>query len=221
MVWFSNDDGTHWNPLRNNMPATSIRDLVVHDDDLVVGTHGRSFWILDSITALRQLSREPIALYAPTVAYLVDWNRNTDTPLPPEEPAGQNPPDGVVIDYYLALTAKEVRLEVRDAQGKVVRKWSSTDKPEVIDPLKLTVDPRWARPWQPLLATAGSHRFIWNLRQYAPASGLGIDAIWQNTPTSKAPWVAPGKYTLRLTIEGGIWEQPLEVMPDPRKSPRR
>jgi photosystem II stability/assembly factor-like uncharacterized protein len=217
MVWFSSDDGAHWNPLRNNMPATSIRDLVVHDDDLVVGTHGRSFWILDSITALRQLSSEPVALYAPTVAYLVDWNRNTDTPLPPEEPAGQNPPDGVVIDYYLSLEAKEVLLEVRDPQGKVVRKWSSTDKPETLDPLKITVDPRWARPWQPLLATAGSHRFVWNLRQYAPASGLGMDAIWQNTPTSKAPWVAPGKYTLRLTIEGGIWEQPLEVKPDPRK----
>ncbi|MBB6049281.1 glycoside hydrolase [Armatimonas rosea] len=217
MVWFSDDDGANWNPLRNNMPATSIRDLVVHDDDLVVGTHGRSFWILDSITALRQLSREPVALYAPSVAYLVDWNRNTDTPLPPEEPAGQNPPDGVVIDYYLALEAKEVILEVRDSQGKVVRKWSSTDKPDTLDPLKITVDPRWARPWQPLLATTGSHRFVWNLRQYAPASGLGMDAIWQNTPTSKAPWVAPGKYTLRLTIEGGIWEQPLEVKPDPRK----
>lgn len=216
MVWFSDDDGANWNPLRNNMPATSIRDLVVHDDDLVVGTHGRSFWILDSITALRQLSREPVALYAPTVAYLVDWNRNTDTPLPPEEPAGQNPPDGVVIDYYLALEAKEVILEVRDSQGKVVRKWSSTDKPDTLDPLKITVDPRWARPWQPLLATTGSHRFVWNLRQYAPASGLGMDAIWQNTPTSKAPWVAPGKYTLRMTIEGGIWEQPLEVKPDPR-----
>ncbi|MCX6368330.1 MAG: glycoside hydrolase [Armatimonadetes bacterium] len=221
MVWFSSDDGVHWNPLRNNMPATSIRDLVVHDDDLVVGTHGRSFWILDSITALRQLSSEPVALYAPTVAYLVDWNRNTDTPLPPEEPAGQNPPDGVVIDYYLALTAKEVRLEVRDAQGKVVRKWSSTDKPEFIDPLKLTVDPRWARPWQPLLATSGSHRFIWNLRQYAPASGLGMDAIWQNTPTSKAPWVAPGAYTLHLTVDGKTSEQKLDVKPDPRKSPRR
>ncbi|WP_309718838.1 hypothetical protein [Armatimonas sp.] len=217
MVWFSNDDGAHWNPLRNNMPATSIRDLVVHDDDLVVGTHGRSFWILDSITALRQLSRKPVALYAPTVAYLVDWNRNTDTPLPPEEPAGQNPPDGVVIDYYLALPAKEVLLEVRDSQGKVIRRWSSTDKPETLDPLKLTVDPRWARPWQPLLATTGSHRFVWNLRQYAPASSLGMDAIWQNTPTSKAPWVAPGKYTLRLTIDGGFWEQPLEVKPDPRK----
>ena len=218
MVWFSNDDGAHWNPLRNNMPATSIRDLVVHDDDLVVGTHGRSFWILDSITALRQLSSEPVALYAPTVAYLVDWNRNTDTPLPPEEPAGQNPPDGIVIDYYLAANAKLITLEVLDAQGNVVRKWSSTDKPDTLDPLKITVDPRWAHPWQPLLATAGSHRFVWNLRPYAPASGLGMDAIWHNTPTSKAPWIAPGRYTLHLTVDGKTSEQKLDVKPDPRKS---
>ena len=107
-VWFSADDGAHWNPLRTNMPATSIRDLVVHGDDLVVGTHGRSFWILDSITALRQLSESPVTLYAPTAGYLVEWNRNSDTPLPPEEPAGQNPPDGVPLDYYLGKSAKFV-----------------------------------------------------------------------------------------------------------------
>lgn len=215
-VWFSVDDGARWNPLRNNMPATSIRDLVVHGDDLVVGTHGRSFWILDSVTALRQLSDAPVSLYAPTVGYLVAWNRNTDTPLPPEEPAGKNPPDGVPLDYFLAKDAKLVTLEALDAQGTVVRRWSSADKPEALDPLKITVDPRWARPWQGLSAIAGSHRFVWNLRLVAPASGLGMDAIWQDTPTSKAPWVAPGTYTIRLIADGVVSEQKLDVRRDPR-----
>ncbi len=215
-VWFSPDDGAHWSPLRNNMPATSIRDLVVHGDDLVVGTHGRSFWILDSITALRQLSGRASSLYAPTAGYLVEFNRNTDTPLPPEEPAGQNPPDGVPLDYFLEKPARLVTLEVLDVQGAVVRTWSSADKPETLDPLKLTVDPRWARPWQKLSASAGSHRFIWNLRRAAPPTGLGMDAIWNNTPTAKSPWVAPGTYTLKLTVDGVVQTQPLEVRPDPR-----
>lgn len=217
MVWFSPDDGAHWSPLRNNMPATSIRDLVVHDDDLVVGTHGRSFWILDSITALRQLSDAPVALYAPTVGYLVEWNRNTDTPLPPEEPTGQNPPDGVPLDYFLAQPAKLVTLEILDSQSTVVRTWRNTDKPETLDPQKITVDPRWERPWPTLSAAPGSHRFVWNLRQYAPARGLGMDAIWQNTPSAKGAWVTPGVYTVRLNVDGKRFEQTLEVRPDPRK----
>ena len=217
MVWFSHDDGAHWNPLRLNMPATSIRDLVVHGDDIVVGTHGRSFWILDSVTALRQLSETPAVLYAPTAGYLVEWNRNSDTPLPPEEPAGQNPPDGVPLDYYLASSARLVTLEALDAQGTVVRRWSSDDKPEVLDPLKLTVDPRWARPWQGLSLQAGSHRLVWNLRTFAPARGLGMDAIWRNTPMAKGAWVAPGTYTLRLTVGDKAVEQKLDIRTDPRK----
>ena len=216
-VWFSADDGAHWNPLRNNMPATSIRDLVVHGDDLVVGTHGRSFWILDSVTALRQLSDAPVSLYAPTTGYLVAWNRNSDTPLPPEEPDGKNPPDGVPLDYFLAKDTKLVTLEAIDSQENVVRRWSSTDKPDVLDPLKITVDPRWARPWQGLSASAGSHRFVWNLRLAAPASGLGMDAIWRDTPTAKGNWVAPGTYTIRLTADGKTVEEKLDVRDDPRK----
>src|SRR5437899_9080045 len=102
-VYVSFDDGDHWQLLRLNLPATSIRDLVVHGDDVVVGTHGRSFWILDDVTPLRQLmpavAAADVHLFRPQVAYRVRWNVNTDTPLPPEEPAGQNPPDGAVVDY--------------------------------------------------------------------------------------------------------------------------
>src|SRR6185369_3049432 len=108
-VFASLDNGDHWQPLRLNMPATSIRDLVVHNDDIVVGTHGRSFWILDDITPLRQLTNQivtaPSHLFAPQVAYRVKRNVNSDTPLPPEEPVGQNPPDGAIINYYLKENA--------------------------------------------------------------------------------------------------------------------
>src|SRR6266536_513563 len=116
-IYVSFDDGEHWQSLRLNMPATSIRDLVIHDDDLVVGTHGRSFWILDNMTPLRQVNAEMAAaevfLFRPPTTYRVRWNENTDTPLPPEEPAGKNPPDGAIIDYVLKSKATgPVTLEI-------------------------------------------------------------------------------------------------------------
>src|SRR5206468_757517 len=136
-VFVSFNDGDDWQPLRLNMPATSIRDLVIHDDDVVVGTHGRSFWILDNIMPLRQLNAEVASaeafLFRPQVAYRVRWNLNTDTPLPPEEPAGHNPPDGAVIDYFLkSPSAGPITLEILDSQNKVVRRFTSTDLPEPV-----------------------------------------------------------------------------------------
>src|SRR2546421_660942 len=118
-VFVSFNDGDDWQPLRLNMPATSIRDLVVHGDDVVVGTHGRSFWILDDITPLRQLDAKVAAalahLFAPQVTYRVKWNLNKDTPLPPEEPGGKNPPDGAIMNYYLSKPAAgPVTLTIRD-----------------------------------------------------------------------------------------------------------
>ena len=132
-VYISFDDGAHWHSLRLNMPATSIRDLVFKDDDVVVGTHGRSFWILDDIACLRQMTPETAqkdaVLYKSSLAVRVRWDMNTDTPLPPDEPAGQNPPDGAVIDYWLkADAAQPVKLEILDARGKVVRHYASTDR---------------------------------------------------------------------------------------------
>src|SRR5262249_55513228 len=136
-VFVSFNDGDDWQPLRLNMPATSIRDLVVHGDDIVVGTHGRSLWILDDITPLRQLDAQAatadVHLFRPQTAYRVRGNVNTDTPLPPEEPAGQNPPDGAIVNYYLkADSSGPVTLEILDDKGKLVRRYSSADKPEPV-----------------------------------------------------------------------------------------
>src|SRR5215472_11983258 len=146
-VYASFDDGDHWQSLRSNLPITSIRDIVVHGDDLVIGTHGRSFWILDNITPLRQLTQQvsesQAHLFAPQVTYRVRRNNNTDTPLPPEIPAGQNPPDGVMIDYWLKSSAQTVVFEVTDASGKLVRRFASDDKPEPVDTKEVNVPTYW------------------------------------------------------------------------------
>jgi len=215
-VWFSLDDGAHWNPLRLNMPATSVRDLVVKDDDLVVGTHGRGFWICDQIGVLRQMGT---VLVKPSVAYLVEWNLNTDTPLPPEEPTGKNPPDGICIDYVLPEAAKLVTLEVLGADGKVVRTFSSADVLTPLDPKSITVDPRWARPLSALAVSAGAHRFVWDLRKPGTGRGLSMQAIWLDTPVSRGAFVAPGVYRVRLTVDGEAHEVNLTVKADPRGGP--
>ncbi len=211
-VWFSPDDGANWSSLRLNMPATSVRDLVVKDDDLVIGTHGRSFWILDDVAPLRQLGT-PLA--APPTAYLVEWNLNTDTPLPREEPAGENPPDGVPIDYYLTGKSALVTLQILDTRGAVVREWRSDQPTSEIDPKMLTVDPRWARPPQNLSGAKGAHRFVWDLRLPAQGGRLGMAAIWHGTPASKGAFVPPGTYLIRLGVDAQVYEQPLTIKPDP------
>ena len=221
-VYVSFDDGENWQSLKLNMPPTSIRDLVIKDDDLVIGTHGRSFWILDDITALRQLSTklaaEKTILYKPQAALRIRWNMNTDTPFPQEEPGGQNPPDGAVIDYYLSeKTATEVRLEIIDATGKSVRKFSSNDKPYEIPEVNIPL--YWIRPQQILSAEAGSHRFLWDLH-YTPLeepASYPMTAIYENTaPSPTSPWVMPGNYTVKLTVNGETTSQPLTVKMDPR-----
>jgi len=223
-VYVSFNDGDDWEPLRLNMPATSIRDLVIHNDDVVVGTHGRSFWILDDITPLRQITAKVAVadafLFKPQVAMRVHWNNNTDTPLPPEEPAGENPPDGALIDYYLKTDASEVKLEILDHSGKLVRQYSSSDKPEVLNQDMLPYPTYWFRPPRVLSAKAGMQRFVWDLH-YAPPEGVRrsypMSAISHNTPTSPlGPWVQPGEYTVRLTVDGKSFTQPMMVKLDPR-----
>jgi hypothetical protein len=134
-VYFSADDGVNWQSLRLNMPATSIRDLVIHENDLVIGTHGRSIWILDGIAPLREIKKaiNNDFLYKPSQAFRVRWNMFSDTPLPPEEPTGKNPPDGAIIDYNLGANARLVTLEITDAQGNLIRKFSSADVSEKMD----------------------------------------------------------------------------------------
>jgi photosystem II stability/assembly factor-like uncharacterized protein len=224
-VYYSLDDGNEWHSLRLNMPATSIRDLVVHGDDLVVGTHGRSFWILDDVTPLRQydpeIEKETAYLFAPQVAVRVQRSRNTDTPLPPEEPMGQNPPDGAILHYRLqSAPTRPVTLEILDAAGKLVRRYASDDRPEEVKPDELAVPTYWVRPPSVLPATAGLHRWIWDLR-YAPPEtpfhDYPISAIPGDTPREpRGPQVATGIYTVRLTVDGHTATQPLTVKIDPR-----
>ena len=220
-VYFSIDAGEHWQSLKLNMPATSIRDLVIKDDDLVIGTHGRSFWILDNITPLRQINintNKETVLFKPQKALRIRWNMNTDTPLPPEEPAGENPPDGAMIDYYLNNNSNSpIKLEILNAKGDIIRSFSSNDTlysiPEVNIPLY------WIRPQQILAASAGAHRFLWDMK-YAPLNvpaAYPMTAIVHNTPPdATAPWVMPGTYTIRLTVDGKTQEQPLTIVMDPR-----
>ncbi len=223
-VYVSFDDGDNWQSLRIDLPATSIRDLVIKDDDVVLGTHGRGFYILDDITPLRQITPATLEadahLFEPQQAWRFRWNKYTDTPLPPDEPAGENPPDGAVINYTLKNDARgPVTLEVFTEDGGLVRRYSSADEPE--PPLQgQNVPDYWPRPPQVLSAEAGFHRFVWDLKYPRPAVlrfSYPISAIAGNTPvTPFGPWVLPGRYTVRLTANGEAHEQPLTVKMDPR-----
>jgi len=226
-VYVSFNDGDNWQPLRLNMPATSIRDLVIKDDDIVVGTHGRSFWILDDITVLRQISEQIAAgdahLFKPQVAYRVRWNMNTDTPLPPEEPAGKNPPDGAIINYYLkSAAATPIVLDILDSANKMVARFSSSDKPDDIEAIgkEVNIPTYWIRPSQILSTAAGMQRFVWNLHYPAPAGQrpeYPIAAIYGDTERHPlGPWAMPGTYTIKLTVNGQSYTQPLTVKMDPR-----
>jgi hypothetical protein len=220
-VYVSFDDGDHWQSLRLNMPATSIRDLVLHEDDVVVGTHGRGFWILDDIEPLRQIASVTgdAVLFKPQRAIRVRWNMNTDTPLPADEPAGQNPPDGAILDYWLGSSVATASLEILDGKGEVVRRYASDD-PVSPPGDEGNVPWYWIRPARALAASAGMHRFTWDLR-YAPLPtkerSFPIAATPGDTaPDTIAPWAMPGTYTVRLTAGGKTYTQPLMLDMDPR-----
>ena len=224
-VWVSFDDGDDWQSLELNLPHTSMRDLAIHGDDLIVSTHGRSFWILDDISPLRQLSQAIASaeayLFKPADANRVHRDTNTDTPLPPDEPAGQNPPSGAIIDYFLAH-AGPVTLEILDAQGKLVRQYASTDQPELTRQQleKQLIPLYWTRPAKALPSEAGMHRWVWDLHHSAPLStrrDYPISAIPHDTPRAPfGPRALPGQYKVRLTTNGQIYTAPLMVHMDPR-----
>jgi len=226
-VYVSFNDGDDWQPLQLNLPHTSMRDLAIHGDDLIVATHGRSFWILDDITPLRQLNGEVAKsaahLFAPQKAIRFRWNRNPDTPLPPEFPAGKNPPDGAIIDYFLAAAAQQpVTLEIFDGQNHLVRRFSSTDKPIPMEKLAAEnpIPMYWVRPEQILSAEPGMHRFVWNLH-YAPPDSLEhefpISAIYRDTPRYPlGAWVMPGICTVKLSSGSWNFAKTFSVEMDPR-----
>jgi photosystem II stability/assembly factor-like uncharacterized protein len=251
-VWVSFDDGDNWHSLRLNMPAISVRDIEVKDDasclcsDLVAGTHGRGFWILDDLTPLRQAAEAAAAssafLFKPAIGVRIRFATNDPTPWPPELQAGENPPPGAIVDYYLP-SAGDVKLEFLNTAGKALRTYSSTDKVMSPDP---ATDPAaynkicqqtpteadcglplyWPAPQQILKSSAGMHRFTWDMH-YDPIPGTGgggrgggggaNGAVPHRTyPAVNAPWVAPGTYSVRLTVNGQSQTQPIIIKLDPR-----
>jgi len=234
-VYVSFDDGANWQSLRLNMAASSVRDIIVKDDDLVAATHGRGFWILDDITPLRQIDatsgdRDAI-LFKPTAAWRVRWNTSTDMPWPKEEATAPNPPEGATINYYLKSAASgPVTLEILQQDGRLVRRYSSTDAvARIPDPASAPIPVYWYRPPQVLSTAAGMHRFLWDVH-YQALAGLGGDGGFTAGPTqlpiqaiphysapaSPTPWANPGTYTVKLTVNGKSYSQPIVVKQDPR-----
>jgi len=216
-VYVSFDDGDHWQSLQLNLPTTSVRDLAIHGEDLVIATHGRSFWILDNITPLRQASEaakaEAFWLYHPAAAFRIDNDSFVGTPLPPEEPTAENPPAGAVIDYFLKSAAGRVTLEIFDAQKKLVRKFSSEDRHAEKHP-PIPIAERWFPKPESPATTPGMHRFVWNLT-WGSSGGPSADEESEYRSPS-GPKVVPGMYEARLTVDGRPQTQLLKVVMDPR-----
>ncbi len=224
-VYVSFNDGEHWQSLRLNLPTTSYRDLKIHDKDIITGTYGRGIWILDDITPLEQMradiAEQPAHLFHPETAIRVHFDVNQDTPFPPEVPHALNPPQGAVIDYYLAQPAHTLQLQIFDASGNLVRTYSNAPIPPLGQPLP-PVQSLWLRPRLPLPATAGAHRVTWNLRYPTPPAirfnyGDTMGAVPGDTPfTPQGPLALPGNYTVKLTVDGTVYTQSLVVKEDLR-----
>ncbi len=224
-VYVSFNDGERWQSLQLNFPVTPVRDLVIKGNDLVVATHGRSFWILDDISPLRELTSDAVAagvyLFRPATATRIRKNAAHDTPLPPETPAGKNPPAGAIIDYSLqSVPAGEVTLEIIDSAGVQVRKYSSNDQPGKIDETQ-AFPTYWFNPPAPLSKKVGLNRFVWDLRYerpqalryfYSIAAVYGEDAIM----IPEGPLALPGVYQVKLTVGGKTYTAPLELRMDSR-----
>jgi photosystem II stability/assembly factor-like uncharacterized protein len=226
-VWVSFNSGDSWQSLQLNLPHTSMRDLWVHENDLILATHGRGFWVLDDIAPIRSASTSvggQAQLVPPPPAYRVRRSTYTDTPIPPDEPSGENPPDGAIIDYFLpGGISGAVTLEIVNSKGDVVRRYSTDDKPELTpeERNKGLIPTYWLQPPRVLSAEAGWHRWVWDLRYPPPISTqheFPISAVPHATPRYPlGPLVLPDKYTARLTVSGKpVASQPLIVTMDPR-----
>ena len=219
-VFVSFDDGDDWQPLQLNLPPASARDLAIHDNDLIVATHGRGFWVIDDIGVLRGATAEMLTseafLFRPSAAVAMPTTTDDGTPTQPDEPHADNPPGGAVIDYYLKSAATgPVTLEIFDAGSQLVRRYSSDDARQTVNVNTLAVNAMWQRPPEPLSAAAGAHRFYWDLRPTPPAGGRGGRG-GGGGGRGGPPMVSPGGYSVRLTVNGKSYTQPLAVAPDPR-----
>jgi len=224
-IYVSFDDGGHWQSLQANLPGASIRDIAIHGDDLIVATHGRSFWILDDLEPLREWNEEVAAaavhLFKPQTAIRIRRTENRDTPLPPETPVGENPPAGATIDYYLKTAIDhEVALEIRDQAGALVRRFSSDAQPSAaVEPLEFPS--AWLPPAPPLPRSAGMHRLVWDLRYPRPAAlryeySIGAVVGRGTVAQPEGPLAPPGEYQVRLIVDGKTYAQPLKLRMDPR-----
>ncbi|HJQ37256.1 MAG TPA: hypothetical protein VKB93_08960, partial [Thermoanaerobaculia bacterium] len=204
-VFVSFDDGEAWQPLQMNLPVTSVRDIDVHGNDLVIATHGRGFWIMDDVTPLRQRVAQRPFLFTPAAAVRERTAGFTGTPMPKDEPLAANPPQGAYIDYVLDAAASAVTLEILDAKNALVRRYSTADPPPPLDPATLRTGPEWFSLPVSLQTTPGMHRFVWPIR-HEGRRGRWSDGVW-------AP---PGEYRVLLTVDGKRLEQTLRIVPDPR-----
>ena len=212
-AFVSQDDGDNWTPLGHGLPTTSVRDIEIHGDDLVIATHGRGFYILDDIEPLRELAMgngEGTRLFAPAIAIRTRPADFTGTPMPKDEPRAPNPPNGAYIDYRLASPPKgPIEIAILDSAGAVVRTYSSAQTLPALDLAKIDTAPEWIERSPPPAATAGLHRLVWDFH-YAPPAGIDSER-----PVSGV-WAPPGAYTVRLTVDGQTLSQPLTVVADPR-----
>lgn len=225
-VYVSFDDGAHWQPLTQNLPTTWIRDLQVHDSDLIAGTQGRGIWVLDDVEPLRQLAAENITaqaahLFRPDAAWRLRASENHDTPPPKETALGVNPPTGAILDYWLKSdTQGPVTITVKDANGQVVNSFSSDDQPQDLDATRY-FPKTWIKPNAQVSSKAGMHRFVWDLRYPRPNAlnySYSIAAVWHDgTPVKPdGPLALPGEYTVSLSVNGKTYTQPLKIKLDPR-----
>jgi len=211
-AWFSLNDGTDWQPLQNSLPATSVRDITIHTDDLVIATHGRGFYILDDITSLRALATHPASkttLFPMAGAIRLHPPQFTGTPLPHDEPMAANPPNGAIIDYALDAETP-VQIDIQDSDGHTIRHFSSSDPAPTADPATLPLPPEWLPPHPNPPTSPGTHRFVWDLRLEQPP------ALKDTDPPVPAVLAPPGAYTVVLTTQGTPLRQALRVIPDPR-----